>query len=54
MRFSGNPSIRQGLLTAEMAILGRRSEVAMDGSTAISRAAIVSLGFSATGLPTAA
>jgi SagB-type dehydrogenase family enzyme len=45
--FSGFPSedalfwtpIRQGLLTAEMAILGRRSAVAMDGSTAISRAA---------------
>ncbi len=44
--FSGFPSenelfgtpIRQGLLTAEMAILGRRSAVAMDGSTAISRA----------------
>jgi SagB-type dehydrogenase family enzyme len=34
----GTP-IRQGLLTAEMAILGRRSAVAMDGSTAISRAA---------------
>lgn len=33
----GTP-IRQGLLTAEMAILGRRSAVAMDGSTAISRA----------------
>lgn len=45
--FSGFPSeeelfgtpIREGLLTAEMAILGRRSAVAMDGSTAISRAA---------------
>ncbi len=45
--FSGFPSedalfgtpIRHGLLTAEMAILGRRSAVAMDGSTAISRAA---------------
>ncbi len=45
--FSGFPSedalfgtpVRQGLLTAEMAILGRRSAVAMDGSTAISRAA---------------
>ena len=45
--FSGFPSedalfgtpIRQGLLTAEMAILGRRSAVAMDGSTSISRAA---------------
>jgi len=45
--FSGFPSedalfgtpIRQGLLTAEMAILGRRSAVAMDGSTAISLAA---------------
>jgi len=44
--FSGFPSedalfgipIRQGLLTAERAILGRRSAVAMDGSTAISRA----------------
>ena len=43
--FSGFPSevalfgtpIRQGLLTAEMAILGRRSAVAMDGSTAISQ-----------------
>ncbi len=34
----GTP-IRQGLLTAESAILGRRSAVAMDGSTAISRAA---------------
>ncbi len=33
----GTP-IRQSLLTAEMAILGRRSAVAMDGSTAISRA----------------
>ncbi len=47
--FSGFPSedelfgtpIRQGLLTAEMAILGRRSAVAMDGSTAISRAAFL-------------
>jgi SagB-type dehydrogenase family enzyme len=45
--FSGFPSeeelfgtpIRQGLLTAETAILGRRSAVAMDGSTAISQAA---------------
>jgi len=45
--FSGFPSedelfgtpIRQGLLTAERAILGRRSCVAMDGTTAISRAA---------------
>ena len=45
--FSGFPSedalfgtpIRQGLLTAETAILGRRSAVAMDGSTSISRAA---------------
>jgi len=44
--FSGFPSedalfgipIRQGLLTAQRAILGRRSAVAMDGSTAISRA----------------
>ena len=44
--FSGFPSedalfgipIRQGLLTAERAIIGRRSAVAMDGSTAISRA----------------
>jgi SagB-type dehydrogenase family enzyme len=44
--FSGFPSenalfgipIHQGLLTAERAILGRRSAVAMDGSTAISRA----------------
>ncbi len=44
--FSGFPSedalfgtpIRQGLLTAETVILGRRSAVAMDGSTAISRA----------------
>ena len=43
--FSGFPSedalfgapVRQGLLTAEKAILGRRSAVAMDGSTAISR-----------------
>ena len=33
----GTP-IRQGLLTAEKAVLGRRSAVAMDGSTAISRA----------------
>ncbi len=47
--FSGFPSedalfgtpIRQGLLTAERAILGRRSAVAMDGSTAISRAAFL-------------
>ena len=31
--------VRQSLLTAERAILGRRSAVAMDGSTAISRAA---------------
>ena len=30
--------VRQGLLSAEKAILGRRSAVAMDGSTAISRA----------------
>jgi SagB-type dehydrogenase family enzyme len=30
--------IRSGLLTAEVAILGRRSAVAMDGSTSISRA----------------
>jgi len=30
--------IRNGLLTAEMAILGRRSAVAMDGTTSISRA----------------
>jgi SagB-type dehydrogenase family enzyme len=45
--FSGFPSedelfgtpIREGLLTAERAVLGRRSAVAMDGSTAISRAA---------------
>ena len=45
--FSGFPSeeelfgtpVRQGLLTAEKAIIGRRSAVAMDGSTAISRAA---------------
>ena len=34
----GTP-VREGLLTAEMAILGRRSAVEMDGSTAISRAA---------------
>jgi len=33
----GTP-VRDGLLTAEKAILGRRSAVAMDGSTAISRA----------------
>ena len=33
----GTP-IRQGLLTVERAILGRRSAAAMDGSTAISRA----------------
>ena len=33
----GTP-VRQGLLSAEKAILGRRSAVAMDGSTAISRA----------------
>jgi SagB-type dehydrogenase family enzyme len=32
-------SIRQGLLTAEKAILGRRSAVAMDGSTVISQQA---------------
>ncbi len=32
------PPVRQGLLSAEKAILGRRSAVAMDGSTAISRA----------------
>ena len=45
--FSGFPSeealfgtpVRQGLLSAEKVILGRRSAVAMDGSTAISRAA---------------
>ncbi|UUZ68429.1 hypothetical protein LP416_30570 [Polaromonas sp. P2-4] len=45
--FSGFPTedelfgtpVRQGLLSAEKAILGRRSAVAMDGSTAISRAA---------------
>ena len=45
--FSGFPSedelfgtpVRQGLLSAEKAILGRRSAVAMDGSTAISPAA---------------
>jgi SagB-type dehydrogenase family enzyme len=45
--FSGFPSeddlfgtpVRQGLLSAEKAILGRRSAVAMDGSTAISRGA---------------
>jgi len=45
--FSGFPAedelfgtpVRQGLLSAEKAILGRRSAVAMDGSTAISRAA---------------
>ena len=45
--FSGFPSeeelfgapVRQGLLTAEQAILGRRSAVAMDGATAISRSA---------------
>ncbi|KVW97880.1 hypothetical protein ABW22_03710 [Thiobacillus denitrificans] len=45
--FSGFPSedelfgtpVRQGLLSAEKAILGRRSAVAMDGSTSISRAA---------------
>ncbi len=45
--FSGFPSedelfripVRHGLLTAEKAILGRRSAVAMDGSTAISRTA---------------
>ena len=44
--FSGFPSedelfgtpVRQGLLSAEKAILGRRSAVAMDGSTAISQA----------------
>jgi SagB-type dehydrogenase family enzyme len=34
----GTP-VRHGLLTAEKAILGRRSAVAMDGSTAISREA---------------
>ena len=34
----GTP-VRQGLLTSDKAILGRRSAVAMDGSTAISRAA---------------
>ena len=45
--FSGFPSeeelfgtpVRQGLLSAEKAILGRRSAVAMDGSTAISQEA---------------
>jgi SagB-type dehydrogenase family enzyme len=45
-KFSGFPSenslfsapIRDGLLTAERAILGRRSAIAMDGSTAISLA----------------
>jgi SagB-type dehydrogenase family enzyme len=45
--FSGFPSedelfgtpVRQGLLSAEKAILGRRSAVKMDGSTAISQAA---------------
>jgi nitroreductase len=45
--FSGFPTeeelfgipVRQGLLTSDQAILGRRSAVAMDGSTAISRAA---------------
>ena len=45
--FSGFPTctelcgipVRQGLLTAEKAILGRRSAVAMDGSTAISQEA---------------
>ncbi|NMM13261.1 MAG: SagB/ThcOx family dehydrogenase [Rhodoferax sp.] len=45
--FSGFPSeeelfgtpVRQGLLTVEQAILGRRSAVAMDGSTAISQEA---------------
>ena len=45
--FSGFPSedalfgtpVRQSLLSAEKAILGRRSAVAMDGSTAISQAA---------------
>jgi SagB-type dehydrogenase family enzyme len=31
--------VRHGLLTAEQAVLGRRSAVAMDGSTAISKAA---------------
>jgi len=34
----GSP-VRQGLLSAEKAILGRRSALAMDGSTAISQAA---------------
>ena len=34
----GTP-VRQGLLTAEKAILGRRSALALDGSTAISQAA---------------
>jgi len=34
----GTP-VREGLLTAEKAILGRRSAVAMDGSTSISQAA---------------
>jgi len=35
----GIPVVRQGLLTAEQAILGRRSAVAMDGFTAISQEA---------------
>ena len=35
----GTP-VRQGLLSAEKAILGRRSALAMDGSTAISQAAL--------------
>jgi SagB-type dehydrogenase family enzyme len=34
-------SVRHGLLTAETAILGRRSAVAMDGSTAISQEAFL-------------
>ncbi len=33
------PPVRQGLLSAEKAILGRRSALAMDGSTVISQAA---------------
>ncbi|MDY7565008.1 SagB/ThcOx family dehydrogenase [Pseudomonas sp. RTC3] len=35
--------IRQGRLTAEQAILGRRSAVAMDGATAISRATLFAM-----------
>ena len=38
----GSP-VRQGLLSAEKAILGRRSALAMDGSTAISQAAFFRL-----------